>query len=1126
MKKILFIAITFCALNTSAQTEYTYSPTSPETPPWAKLMYTTDADPGQVKAAYEAYYDSKEVIKNKHTQYYKRWMRSISQVPYSQLGSVAPSNSASANWECIGPFDFDQDAASRSYACGSAHVYTAEQSISNSNTLYAGTANAGLFKTTDKGENWYCLTEEMGIGTVYALEIDHSNENTIYFVGNGNLYKSTNGGTSFSTIGDTDFQALSLNTKDIVCHPELASIVFLADASGLYKSTNSGNNWTQLMSGSFLEIEFHPSNSNIIYAIKQVDNKTIFHKSVNGGNSFTSSTNGWPNPTAEEEQKRTEIAVSMDMPNRVVALATGAANGGSGLYGIYVSDDMGDSWNFRCCGPQPAGPPDSTNINLMGWSDLGWDDGGQYYYDVALDIDPNNGNKIHVGGVNHWISTDGGYTFNCPAKWSHPDKDEYVHADIHDIKFYGNDLWISCDGGLFYSNNGGDNMDKKMYGISGTSFWGFGAGFADGEVMLGGTYHNGTLLKDGDTYEGGWLSTDGGDNYRGFVNFGNPRMAYSDYGGKILSGDREVNIDGFGFNMQPNASYIIGESSQIEFHPSCYNILYAGVDNELKVSYNNGASSTSLYDFGEKVTSVEVAWSNPEIIYVATWTDWWGDKHLWRSNDGGNSFSEITPNNLEQTWIPFDITISSDDENTLWIARCSMYGGVQDAQGEEVFKSTNGGNNWTNLSTAALDNINATNIEHQRGSDGGVYLGTRTGVYYRDNTMTDWEPYQNGLPTNTGSTQLVPYYKGSKLRNGTNRSAWEVDFHTQSPPSAQIAADKLSINCFENNIQFVDHSAVTNQGTTWEWSFPEGTPNNSSLENPVVTYDTPGTYDVTLTVTDDFGTSTQTISNLIEFTNVISELDVMEDFESGEMPPTDWRMPASTFSWHNAELENGIDCTPTRAASVSHFWISQVGEESPLITTLIDLSNSNEPVLKYDYAYVKYAANYADGLRIDVSTDCGANWTSIYEAHGDSLATAPDQSESWTPACGEWESMELDLAEFNGENITVSFVAINAYGNNFFLDNVQLIENNPMGVTENNWNNTHIYPNPNEGNFFVRTDLEKVQLQVLDLNGKQVHSETLSQGNNAITVPKLAKGMYVAVLKHNNQSSYHKLSIH
>jgi hypothetical protein len=62
--------------------------------------------------------------------------------------------------------------------------------------------------------------------------------------------------------------------------------------------------------------------------------------------------------------------------------------------------------------------------------------------------------------------------------------------------------------------------------------------------MLGGTYHNGTMLKDGNTYINDWLCTDGGDGIRGFVNFGNPRVAYSDYGGKVLSGDRTVGIAG------------------------------------------------------------------------------------------------------------------------------------------------------------------------------------------------------------------------------------------------------------------------------------------------------------------------------------------------------------------------------------------------------------------------------------------------------------------------------------------------------------------------------------------------------------------------------------------------------
>ena len=68
-----------------------------------------------------------------------------------------------------------------------------------------------------------------------------------------------------------------------------------------------------------------------------------------------------------------------------------------------------------------------------------------------------------------------------------------------------------------------------------------------------------------------------------------------------------------------------------------------------------------------------------------------------------------------------------------------MYGGVQDAQGYEVFKSVDGGQNWNNITTSTLDNINATNIVHQRGSDGGVYLGTRNTVYYKNNNMQDWK---------------------------------------------------------------------------------------------------------------------------------------------------------------------------------------------------------------------------------------------------------------------------------------------------------------------------------------------------------------------------------------------------
>ena len=91
-----------------------------------------------------------------------------------------------------------------------------------------------------------------------------------------------------------------------------------------------------------------------MYFIENSGDSTIFYRSINGGNNIVSFSNGWPSPNTGEEQKRTEIAVSPADPNKIVALATGSANGGSGLYGIYISYNCGESWTFQCCGAQPA----------------------------------------------------------------------------------------------------------------------------------------------------------------------------------------------------------------------------------------------------------------------------------------------------------------------------------------------------------------------------------------------------------------------------------------------------------------------------------------------------------------------------------------------------------------------------------------------------------------------------------------------------------------------------------------------------------------------------------------------------------------------------------------------------
>jgi PKD repeat protein len=86
---------------------------------------------------------------------------------------------------------------------------------------------------------------------------------------------------------------------------------------------------------------------------------------------------------------------------------------------------------------------------------------------------------------------------------------------------------------------------------------------------------------------------------------------------------------------------------------------------------------------------------------------------------------------------------------------------------------------------------------------------------------------------------------------------------TPEPPVADFTADNTTIMVTES-VQFTDQS--TNYPTSWDWTFEGGTPATSTEKNPLVTYNTPGVYDVTLTVTNSAGTDTITKVDYITVT--------------------------------------------------------------------------------------------------------------------------------------------------------------------------------------------------------------------------------------------------------------------
>lgn len=888
------------------ESPYGYT-TDSNLPDWAKEMYKPNPNIFTVKNLYEGYYKTHQFKKNKHTQYYKRWSKvaqkmtdesGIVQYPnrqqtdlinnsYLQLLSTArmSGSGAGSSWTCIGPFDFDKDANGRSHAPGSSHVYTVEKSKNDPNFLVAGTANAGVYKTTDKGLHWIPLTEQLLIGECRAVEIQFDNNDVIYAGGNGRIYKTTDGGANWNETGGTSFNNVYHNVYSIVMVPGNSQKLFATTNYGLYRTTNGGNSWIQVVScpGSgeyFGDIEIHPTDTSVVYAIynsKLVGNSnkiTEFYKSTNGGDTFTALTS-WPSNattiTGSNHQNRAEIAVTPAQPDRIYAILTGKANGGEGLYGFYRSDDAGTTWTHHCCGTGPGGYAAVDNTNVMGYATDGTDDGGQYYYDLAIDADKTNANKVHVGGIMQWVSTDGGNNFTCLNSWADPGGSKYVHADIHDIRIYGNEVWVACDGGIFLSENSGNlDFNRRQFGIAGTDFWGFGAGFKDGNIMLGGTYHNSHLLKNNNVYLNGWISyTGSADGFRGFVNPGYNKWVYHDFGKDKVPNNRTSPFIGYPFEKVPNASYYSGYSCPLVWDPRCYTTVYSGVDGTLWKSEDDGISWTSLKNFGTgKVTDLEVAFDNPQKIYVV-YSPSSGARIIYKSLDGGINWTNISiPNSVlpVNTTSQIDITIDVHSSDNIW---AGIITGNASSNGYKIFKSDNGGASWNNLTTPMLDNQTIQSVVFQRGTQGGVYLGTNKTVFYRNTQMNDWVLYSTNLPALTSCLSLVPWYKGGKIRNASNRSVWEASLYEMGAPKAQITVDKLSSGCARDTFYFSDYSSQYQSGATWNWQITPTpayhTPFNQ--EQVKVVFGNTGSFQVKLVVSDSLGTDSISYNNFITVSN-------------------------------------------------------------------------------------------------------------------------------------------------------------------------------------------------------------------------------------------------------------------
>lgn len=1097
-----------------------------DTPEWIRWMEQSPPNARAVKAAYESYHLTHPYIKTRYTQEYKRWIvqhRSQldaqgyvhDRMPIEHQGDARGGGDI---WTYAGPkVHYDSD-GSLTPGFRHSNVYCHDRSSQNSDILYCGTESGGAYKTVDGGAQWTHITGELIIGDVQSLRVHPNDDNIVIMSAANDLWRTEDGGISWQVIGQAGFVSQNIRASEMAFSPDNPDIVYAATNLGFYRSEDGGDTWTEVLTHECNTLAIKPNDPSVVYTIQRVNNSNSkFFKSEDYGITWTMYDTGWFANGLGVLPEGGRLAVTAADPERIYALLVGYQSANAtvttnGWIGAWVSYDAGATWSF------PHGligtPYTDAHPNLMNFQG---DDGEytQINYNTTMIVSQLDPNKVLIGGLNLWMSSDACATYEGVGGYI--GGIDYFHVDQQEYRIYLNgdgteEIWFSNDGGIGKSSDFMVSHDNLNKGIQAVNLWGYDQGWNE-DMMVGGRYHNGNMAYHELYPAGEFLALGGGESATGYVNYSDEnRTFHSDIGGYVLPDALDGNPVGFGTSMYPNESYWTNSSSRILFDNAHFNTAWLGKDNAIYKSLDGGATFALSHSFSndaaDRVLWIEQSYADANTMYVHFVTG--NQSHLYRTTDGGQSWGEMD--------IPFDLremvfSVGSSDSGEVWLAY--YYG----TNGAKVYHTADAGITWDNITTPSLDGEEIWAIAHAFGTDGGVYIAAKNGaVYYRNNALVDWQLYASGLPASTEPLRLVPFYKGEKIRLATwNLGVWEAPLYEVSSVMADFASEQGQYQCPGSTMHFVNHSVVP-AGATYSWSMPGATPSSSNLENPTVIYNESGIYDVTLNVTYEGVTYTKTRPNYISQSAPDTD-NLYEDFENAGFA-ANWSGHHSTGGVGNWQVTGDASAYGggNYAMKFDNWYFDAQGGRDEIWLPKMGFDDLSDVTISFDVAYARYNDNWSDTLAVLVSVDCGQSWQEIFVKGGTALSTAPDQGDApFVPTATQWRSEEVSLLDyFTGaeQDVIVAFQNRGYYGQWLYVDNINI--STPMSVALPNDHSiqTLLYPNPSEDLLHVelREITEVASVEVLDMSGKLLNQFQIQAGNRVIKtidVSNLPVGLYV-----------------
>jgi hypothetical protein len=716
----------------------------------------------------------------------------------------------------------------------------------NPNIIYIGTANGGVWKSTDGGLNWAPKSDYQMSLAIGTIAIDPNNPLRIFagtgeyndigagtYYGNGILL-STNGGDNWTEIGTTSFQRDEISRILFDSTDATSQRMFLSSDSGVYSSTDGGLNWTLLRAGSA---------SDLVTVVSGTSVKLI--SAFKGSGLWTSTRSGmvWSAWTQIASAAfpitfgRISLSQSRNNPQSIYALFAGA---GSDTAGLANTSDGGANWSTvtvrlnsavvststsvmshahsanipaadMIAAPAAhvytsgsAGSPTHTHTVSFTATQIQQIAGGKFVLQ-ASDADATG----HQHSFGFSITNQSWYDFHVSV---HPNDPNTVyfgevrlwknttgggvftnvtsnHTDNHAFAFDPvdptNTIWSCNDGGVYRSQNGGTTWAHRNRDLATLQYRSVALHPQWDAVMIGGTQDNGTHRYSGSP---AWELSAGGDGGFTAVDAGNPLRMYEEYVGSIFSRSDTAGAPGSWVSKNAGISGSAEFAAPFELDPSNPNVCYFGGEKLWRSPNNADTWSAITNTLTGNVCAIAVDPSDPTTIYVGT-----TQGRVYRVQKTGATWAlaDVTTTEITGPNLPIGVYIGDlavDTAGTVWVTVASVLWVESSGEftNDHVYRRISGMTSWETRSSglAKANPINTIVVDPT--NNNRLFCGGDVGVFRTEDAGANWTPWDEGIP-NVPIFDLAIHGTRRLIRAATHgRSIWERPIDAVSCPMVDL----------------------------------------------------------------------------------------------------------------------------------------------------------------------------------------------------------------------------------------------------------------------------------------------------------------------------------------------------